>query len=373
MTSLDLLLPFSATFNRFSSRFQFFFFFFFPFFSRFHLSSLQYIASHRACLVCPASQLSPAMSARPTHFLCIPLLSSSSTPQLASSLRSFTETISQPPHAHLDGSPLLPAEAIRPLGTLHLTLGVMNLSSQPALDAAISLLRSLDLKAIASQAIKTNTDAGNDTARTTTTSTATTTSRTTATPTTMNTSSAVSASESASSSSSSPVPVSPPTINLAGLNALPAQKSASVLYAKPIQDTSSSTPTPPLSPFASALRQQFIDAGLMKLEYVNDAARQRVPRPLLLHATIANTLYAPKPRRRPARGGFRGARSNNNDKLTIDTTELLYAFNQPTPFVWAKNIPIDRVCICEMGAKPLADDADGLGQAYRVVEEKLLL
>lgn len=267
------------------------------------------------------------MSARPTHFLCIPLLCPSSTPQLSSSLRSFIDTISQPPHANLDGSPFLPAEAIRPLGTLHLTLGVMHLPSQPALDAAISLLRSLDVKAIARQALTATTGATAE---------------------------------------------SPLTITLAGLNALPTPKTASVLYAKPTEQSA-------LLPFASAIRQQFIDAGFMKFEYTNNAARQRVPRPLLLHATVANTLYAPKPRgggaasaSRSARGGRSGKGGGDKQKVTVDTTELLYAFNEPTPFVWAENIPIDRVCICEMGAKPLADDVHGLGHAYRVVEERLL-
>ncbi|KAI9746251.1 MAG: hypothetical protein M4579_007621, partial [Chaenotheca gracillima] len=36
--------------------------------------------------------------------------------------------------------------AIRPLGTLHLTLGVMNLPDQAGVDRAVELLRSIDLR-----------------------------------------------------------------------------------------------------------------------------------------------------------------------------------------------------------------------------------
>jgi activating signal cointegrator complex subunit 1 len=47
------------------------------------------------------------------------------------------------------------------------------------------------------------------------------------------------------------------------------------------------------------------------------------------------------------------------------------------PFVWARNFHIEKVCICEMGAKAVGNgDGDPLGarlgQKYRVVAEKSL-
>ena len=142
-------------------------------------------------------------------------------------------------------------------------------------------------------------------------------------------------------------------------------------------------------------------------------------RPLLLHATIANTIYLG---RRWPRGGGRKKKI-----YTFDASELLARFgggdvpethngNQPhqrrdiprnrgkgkqkykegqleaavgiegeqdlrkpqvkTPFIWAHDIPLDRLCICEMGAKPVPhDESQGgpiLGEAYKIVAERSL-
>src|SRR5215469_6148399 len=105
-----------------------------------------------------------------THFLCFPLVNATSKPQLEESLRRFQNLISTPappnqsiPESksqgnngttiptssqsnleHVVNRPQLPAKAIRPLGTLHLTLGVMSLESEDRVQGAINLLRSLD-------------------------------------------------------------------------------------------------------------------------------------------------------------------------------------------------------------------------------------
>src|SRR5699024_5650336 len=46
------------------------------------------------------------------------------------------------------------------------------------------------------------------------------------------------------------------------------------------------------------------------------------------------------------------------------------------PFVWAKDFPLESVCICEMGAKKPNPDEDGLnarlGEKYKVVAERSL-
>ncbi|KAJ5054158.1 uncharacterized protein L3040_000440 [Drepanopeziza brunnea f. sp. 'multigermtubi'] len=83
-------------------------------------------------------------SARLTHFLCIPLVTAASKPQLQSALSAFTSKASSP------NDPLarIPEKAIRPLGTLHLTLGVMSLLTPERIEAALAVLRTLNLQEI---------------------------------------------------------------------------------------------------------------------------------------------------------------------------------------------------------------------------------
>lgn len=61
--------------------------------------------------------------------------------------------------------------------------------------------------------------------------------------------------------------------------------------------------------------------------------------------------------------------------------------NEPKyPFLWAKEFPLEKVCICEMGAKKIdlsnssepvsdahVDLAERLGEQYRVVTERSLV
>ena len=80
-----------------------------------------------------------------THFLCIPLVTSESKPQLHTSLARFREMVTGD-----DVSPSIDPKTIRPPGTLHFTLGVMSLNDQQ-LSEATDLLRSLDTKSILQQ------------------------------------------------------------------------------------------------------------------------------------------------------------------------------------------------------------------------------
>lgn len=83
-----------------------------------------------------------------THFLCIPLVTSTSRPQLQKSLQAFRSDIRD---CHTPESPCgIPENAIRPLGTLHLTLGVMNLLTDERIDGALALLHSLDIPSLIS-------------------------------------------------------------------------------------------------------------------------------------------------------------------------------------------------------------------------------
>lgn len=182
--------------------------------------------------------------------------------------------------------------------------------------------------------------------------------------------------------------VSPITISLRGLDAFPSPSKATVLHARPHDSTER------LLPFALALRQAFLDASLIAPE----------KRDLKLHASLVNTIYAGKDKRRQrfekdGQGGGKGGRRKGEQKTVIDARELLTAFNyrsgqfagikntarseegdgnspmgtatEKKEFVWAQDVKIDRVQICKMGAKAVEDKE--LGQQYEVVYEKMIL
>ncbi|EEQ88122.2 uncharacterized protein BDCG_03242 [Blastomyces dermatitidis ER-3] len=390
---------------------------------------------------------------RLTHFLCLPLVNSTSIPQLVSSLSEFRDSIPLVPppvsarvaaSAQLPDTPLFPDGALRPLGTLHLTLGVMSLPTKERLEEALAFLQSLDLESMLREAeIQARAAATRED----------------------------SISNNTPAVGSAPQPL---FINLISLHALPKAKAATILHAKPVDSTSR------LYPLCVSLRNKFIEAGFIQQETIKRSPRSKnkaseltgkdnagggsdsqgstgdhggnndnsgnvgaaslpvqgeataassdgkrvKPRPLLLHATIANTVYLP---RRKQRGAKR------KETLKFDARPLLVKFGDyvpPTvdvdvsdhepaesqswnlsleveeveekekkeegerevevkekdvqvqkerkaPFVWAKDIPIDRVCICEMGAKPVPDDgANGgplLGEAYVSVGERSLV
>ncbi|KAL1958152.1 hypothetical protein VTO42DRAFT_5007 [Malbranchea cinnamomea] len=373
---------------------------------------------------------------RLTHFLCLPLVNATSISQLVASLEEFRSSIplvfdSAAERAanagHIVRVPLVPEAAHRPLGTLHLTLGVMSLPTQEKLDEALNFLQSLDLLSMMRE-VEAEVQA-----------------------------------QAASSSGGSAAtdPPLPLTIDLTSLHALPSVRAATILHASPVD------PTSRLYPFCVALRNKFIEAGFIHQEMIkaprgkrrsspsagagaaplNDVqdlsddgevdvpvirtaegpqeTEGRIPRPLLLHATISNTIYAPKRWQGGDRGG--GARRDRGyrkrkEVIKFDATDLLARFGDPpdvtspqqsrlarkaiprnmpfepeeevqvtttggsqsqelketkrSPFIWARGIVLDRLCICEMGAKPVPyDELKGgpkLGEEYTVVGERSL-
>ncbi|KAJ5189616.1 hypothetical protein N7491_005947 [Penicillium cf. griseofulvum] len=350
-----------------------------------------------------------------THFLCLPLVNTKSLPQLDTSLAAFKTAHlepgigSQSPNGQGDTSRLgLPSRAFRPLGTLHLTLGVMSLTNKERLDQALAFFQSLDLAEIINEVEQV----------------------------TAQTQQKVALHQS-----------SPLTISLESLHALPQGKSATILHASPVD------PTDRLLPFCVKLRDKFIEAGFIKSEpdrrprgqtprFVQDSPQaselttipsdaslhQPKPRPLLLHATIVNTVYVHgrQDRSKDANG------NNSSHRLTFDARNLISQYrnyypddnrtiphrspagssadtksepcarsspipdkditskdrgdsapslppSQGFPFIWAKEIPLDTICICEMGAKKLhpgVHDRDGLnerlGEEYTVIAERSL-
>ncbi|CAG9980637.1 unnamed protein product [Clonostachys byssicola] len=222
----------------------------------------------------------------PTHFLCIPL----SGPQLARTLSSFRADVTDPNSFNVH------PQAVRPLGTMHLTLGVMTLKGDEALGRAADLLRGLRLREILDQA-----RAANNAAR------------------------AMGQQEEEEGGPGL-------TVTLQGLGAMQSPSKTSVLYAPPLD------PAGLLRRFCELVRGRFQEAGVMARE----------ERPLLLHATVVNTIYV-------------GDRSLK--RVAMDARDLMAKYDGHT---WLEDMPVERVTLCKMGAKKVEG---GLGEAYEVEAE----
>lgn len=96
--------------------------------------------------------------------------------------------------------------------------------------------------------------------------------------------------------------------------------------------------------FARDLKAKFVEAGIMEAE----------TRPMLLHATVLNTIYV-KGRRQAS--GKRG-----KDRLTIDARDVLARYED---FVWAEDVAIEEVGLYKMGAQPVegTDDVEYVAEA----------
>ncbi|KAL4932717.1 uncharacterized protein BDV17DRAFT_287653 [Aspergillus undulatus] len=432
-----------------------------------------------------------------THFLCLPLINAASLPQLEASLASFKASI--PPAFPINPEQgqgeqveqqqqhqaLIPSDAIRPMGTLHLTLGVMSLPTQERLEEALQFFRSLDLAALLHKAEDIAAQKRARSARGSEKQKAIAGDPSTSTEIPLE---YVSTEE---HPQDGPYP-KPFTISLESMHVLPRARSATVLHAAPVD------PTSRLYPFCEALRDKFLEAGFLQGEYKNGSRAQKgqagksqnepqdppaqeqpssaiqptdtsareepalleemsaeiaeeiaqqsrpqvvttpsqqpttktekselKPRPLLLHATIVNTIYI-KGRKRNTGGQGQGPgkwKNFRNERYTFDARDILshyrnfYLDSERTiprvsggvvshrdpkasaensnedagieadagaregtgyPFVWARDFPIDAVCICEMGAKKLDPRADEsgmnarLGEKYTVVSERSL-
>ncbi|KAL4979143.1 hypothetical protein BDW66DRAFT_169320 [Aspergillus desertorum] len=427
-----------------------------------------------------------------THFLCLPLTNSISLPQLESSLVSFKASIPTIPPLTPDKvqqgdqqqaqCPLIPADAIRPIGTLHLTLGVMSLPTPERLDEALRFFHSLDLVSLMRKAeesaARKRSYAGAEKR---------------GFPPMEYAKSAEQENEKASDAGlitrQAPKPAlrddrplgestapEPFNISLESMHALPCARSATVLHAVPVD------PTARLYPFCEALRDKFLEAGFMQGEYKTEPMetqkKQKTrpqsehenrsqfqpaqdqpdsvsttiaehksetklkPRPLLLHATIVNTIYIRRRKQNTGGGQAGGKKAAGSGQFTFDARDILSHYrnfyldsdrtiprssggvidqsrshvdlgaipghtkegipakgypdadaprgdketkplpsdrrNTGYPFIWARNIPIEGVCICEMGAKKLDPTADEsgmnarLGEKYKVVAERSL-
>jgi activating signal cointegrator complex subunit 1 len=236
----------------------------------------------------------------PTHFLCIPLITGLSRRQLSASLGSFKADVTSPE------SFAVPEQAIRPLGTLHLTLGVMSFPNGEGLDKAVALLRAIVPRQVFARA----------------------------------NSSAPGAAEACAQHASATLehgaaPWPLVSLTLKGLHSTHTPSQASALYAAPEDHDGS------FFRFCEELRRTFQEAGLMADEN----------RPLLLHATVINTIY------------MKGkSRSRPRDRLTLDARGMMDRYDD---YVWMADVPLEKIAICRMGAKKLSDG----DEAYEVEAE----
>ncbi|RYP40194.1 hypothetical protein DL767_001909 [Monosporascus sp. MG133] len=242
----------------------------------------------------------------PTHFLCIPLVTGASRHQLSASIGSFKADVTSP------DSFGVPEQAIRPVGTIHLTLGVMSFPKKEGLENAVSLLKSLIPRQIlASVTTRFIGESAPD-------------------PTQQ------------SAKATEPTGPSPPllSVTLRGLHSMQPASKSSVLYASPVDHDGM------LLKFCESLRSTFQEAGLMTEEN----------RPLLLHATIMNTIYV--------KGGDRrgGGHGKKKERLTLDARGIIDRYDD---FVWMEDVPVEKIAICKMGAKK-QEDGD---EAYEVEAE----
>ena len=379
-----------------------------------------------------------------THFLCLPLVNATSRSQLQNALARFAQDDS-------GAGSVFHKKAIRPLGALHFTIGVMSLAEKERLDGAIQMIRNLDIHDMLDETeneisqglestkvseavnVKTKDSPQNanlvvepaNKAKEQAASEAS--SNETGSSEKFRTDSQVVHSTAETewmveSLSNPPLssltrPHSPPPwprpalgtseslpkkgfiarsplkLQISGLHPMKSPSKTSVLYAT-AEDVSAR-----LLPFTSAVRKSFTEAGFL------------IPddRPLKLHATIVNTIYAkeghPRARRRraekPAETSERILHDNERDGALLvkqesgkesgkgsdgegeKSEEDLANEVENTPdaegqrkqqplfqqyfnamalvekykdFVWAKDVHLDRLAICEMGTKKVYDE-----------------
>ncbi|KAK3293455.1 AKAP7 2'5' RNA ligase-like domain-containing protein [Chaetomium fimeti] len=223
----------------------------------------------------------------PTHFLCIPLATSKpARAQLATSLSAFRADVCAPPLGFgaagaAGGAVDIPPDAVRPVGTLHLTLGVMSfpergvlrrVKKEKGLDRAREVLAGVGLAGVWRAVV---------------------------------------------AEWRARMAIQGRAITLRGLASMQPADRAAVLYAPPVDQFGL------LQAFCERVRDVFRDAELMVDE----------GRPLLLHATVVNTVYV------KGRGGKGGRK---RERLVFDATDIIERYEDQ---VWIKDIPVEKVAI----------------------------
>lgn len=349
-----------------------------------------------------------------THFLCVPLVNATSKKQLEDNLRAFKEDVCHGPSMpesvssttpgvtgsthEADGNDTLVSDAvgsapqrnpsfiaekaIRPVGALHLTLGVMSLDAT-ALASAISFLSEINIHSLLNTQEKLPNPSPQAQVRPDKP-------EETCTP--------LSQQPASLTRQVSPPPIStkrshdePIEVCLNSLISMHPPYKTSILYTAP------EDPTLRLQPLCEELRKRFQEAGFL----IEDT------RPLKLHATLVNTIYVKGRKKRgkgkpkvvvnevteteetkelqqsePGKGNTPTAAGPSKEEtakddpnqtpadekeddrsqghgpdakapLRIDARDILERYKD---FVWAEHVLLDRIAICEMGAKKILDD-----------------
>ncbi|KAK7183862.1 hypothetical protein PSPO01_10198 [Paraphaeosphaeria sporulosa] len=305
-----------------------------------------------------------------THFLCIPLVNPHTRPQLEAQLSKLKGELGQ--------TGFLPVKAVRPPGTLHLTLGVMSLDDEQ-LSIATRYLAALDVQKILQ----------NVTAQS------------------MAESAAASGTVSENLNAAAMPDWEALSIDLKGLVPMQVPHKTSILYAEPVDASGR------LQAFGEKLRGEFTREGWL----VEDK------RTLRLHATVVNTIYAKGKGQRvtkaprikggedadavdgkedhddgvstagsaiedhdevitappdpsttetkvPKLDGSTGHGPDAKSWLRFDARELIERYSD---VVWAENVSIDRVQICKMGAKKMRNESgEVVAEEYEVIAEKVI-
>lgn len=224
--------------------------------------------------------------------------------------------------------------ACRPIGTLHLTFGLLSLETEERKRAACDLLRSSRVLNVAHGNIESCQSASIA-------------------------SNNVQPSNSTQTKSSELLAIeqqtldlkpeaSPFSITLSGLHSMGSSSSTSVLYAVP------EDPASRFHNLCAAIREIFKSANLLVQE----------DRPLLLHATIINTIYnrpgdhSDQKSESEVKGSNR--RSSRRPKR-IDATELIEKY---AGFAWAKDFRVEKVNICKMGAQSIVENGIVIDSEY---------
>lgn len=305
----------------------------------------------------------------------------------------------------------IPVKAIRPVGTLHLTIGVMSLKEEGRVEGAVDCLRGVDLGGLlgGAKGESRSTIREDDIEQR---------GKYPIDPAGRQMSGSASAAKlevidrmsipgtkeamqppEGSTGTGSPPPPPPLTLSFTGLKSMQSPKSTSFLYVPPTDTTGR------LYPFCQSLRDHFTAEGFMLEE----------DRALKLHATILNTIYAGKvfPSKKLVQGpdgrfgvaevGVSGGgdegdehhkheqvsgKSGDEEKLVdgrkegtqpkgkkkgkrkkqvvkFDARELMRRY---VDCVWAQDVRIEKVAICEMGAKKMTDEkGEVVGEEYTEV------
>lgn len=241
-------------------------------------------------------------------------------------------------------APAVCQETIRPLGTLHITIGVLSLPTSELEQAARAKLHSDEVGRILRESVEPNTT------KTMGTSSANNNDKEKAKQ-QIDQVSGDTGLDSTSTSTTDPEPLLPLTTSFSGLQAMHSPKLTSILFAPPADLDSR------VHHLCISLQRVFQAANLMVQEN----------RPLNLHATILNTIYASKGTHQPgsvAGSGFKG-KQRRSKPGKFDATKIL---EQYADFEWARDVRLEKLSLCKMGARKIIENGVVVDEEYEVVD-----